>query len=110
MNYDDKFMKDYRERFYKSKSWKILKSWTKRAYPKKCMKCGFRESKKRKGYLVADHIKAWWYYPKLRLDPNNMQLLCNFCNKEKAGKSADYRKKNMSHTFAYIEKHKSSFV
>lgn len=38
--------------------------------------------KQRGGYLEADHIKPWAYFPKVRLDINNGRTLCKECHKE----------------------------
>src|SRR5215472_9358763 len=35
------------------------------------------------GARVVDHIKSVWEYPRLRLDPSNLQSLCWPCHKPK---------------------------
>lgn len=42
-----------------------------------CQGCG-----KKGGYLHADHIKQFAYYPKLRFDINNGRTLCKPCHKK----------------------------
>ena len=41
----------------------------------KCIKCGY------KGYVEADHIKSFAYYPELRFDVSNGRTLCKKCHK-----------------------------
>lgn len=67
--------------FYKSKEWaelrfQMLKDAT------HCLCCG---AKKGEARLTVDHIKPVWKYPELRLDSENMQILCMLCNKGKGG-------------------------
>ena len=80
------------EAFYKSRKWYRLSLETKNRYGRECMKC----KKNPEAYpglkLNTDHIKPLWYYWHLRLDPNNMQLLCAECNKSKGSVDmTDYR-------------------
>lgn len=46
-----------------------------------CQKC-----KERGGRLVADHIKMWSLYPRLRYKVENGQTLCKDCHSEKTKK------------------------
>lgn len=74
--------------FYKSRAWvklryDILKDAT------HCLCCG---ATKKEARLTVDHVKPLWKYPKLKLDPDNMQVLCLLCNKGKGGKDeTDFR-------------------
>lgn len=43
-----------------------------------CVWCGNKES----GYLNADHIKQFAYYPELRFDINNGRTLCIDCHRQ----------------------------
>lgn len=57
-----------------------MKVWRKEVFERDnytCVKCN-----KRGGYLIADHIKAFSKYPKLRTDVGNGRTLCKDCNYE----------------------------
>lgn len=61
--------------FYESREWKELRYITLRTYGFMCMACY------RKGVeLHVDHIKPVSIHPELRLNPNNLQVLCRECN------------------------------
>jgi len=52
---------------------------------------------KKDARLTADHVKPIWKYPELKLDPNNLQVLCLLCNRGKGGKDeTDFRKHQQS--------------
>lgn len=61
-------------RFYDSFAWKQLRYATLKRYGPVCMACGATEQ------LNVDHIKPLRKYWKLRLDPENVQVLCGQCN------------------------------
>jgi 5-methylcytosine-specific restriction endonuclease McrA len=47
--------------------------------------------------LVVDHIKPRSKFPKLQLDPDNVQVLCNMCNIGKSDEDmSDFRGVNLS--------------
>ena len=77
-------------KFLKSDEWLSLRDRTMVRYGRVCMCC-----KKNAGIdACADHIKPRLYYPHLALDPENLQILCRKCNKQKGNKHAtDYRPK-----------------
>jgi 5-methylcytosine-specific restriction endonuclease McrA len=62
-------------RFYRSYDWRQLRYSVLREYGRKCMSCGTTE-----GAMHVDHIKPLRKYWHLRLDRNNMQVLCDECN------------------------------
>jgi 5-methylcytosine-specific restriction endonuclease McrA len=66
--------------FYKSWSWLKLRYDTLRFYGAVCMCCGSTHR------IVVDHIKSRRRHPRLELDPDNVQVLCDACNR---GKSFD---------------------
>ena len=77
--------------FYNSMPWLRLRFETIRAYGAVCMLC---ESTR---YVVVDHIKPRSKFPELELDPDNMQVLCNTCNRGKSNKDmTDFRTVNLS--------------
>lgn len=74
-------------KFYRSLEWKSIKRRVFRSYVRRCMKCGCTKSE-----LHIDHIKPLSKYPKLRLDFNNLQILCKDCNMLKSSIfETDYR-------------------
>lgn len=77
--------------FYDSIRWEWLAYRTKCRYGWVCMNpaCRRRWPEVR---IVADHIKSVRYHWHLRLDPSNMQVLCNDCNLAKGSNDfTDYR-------------------
>jgi hypothetical protein len=78
--------------FYQKKPWYRLALESKRRYGRKCMKC-FKDQEAYPGLkIVTDHIKPIRYYWHLRLDPDNVQILCDACNKAKGSVDmTDYR-------------------
>jgi 5-methylcytosine-specific restriction endonuclease McrA len=76
---------DIRRRFYQSPEWKRL-SWkikVKRGW--RCECCGAKSPQVK---IVTDHIRSLRNHWALRLDPKNMQVLCEDCNLAKG--SWDY--------------------
>lgn len=76
--------------FLMSAEWKALRRAVVAHYGRQCMKCGTTPKDPRKTHV--DHIKARAKFPELKLDFNNLQVLCCRCNKAKGNKTADYRK------------------
>lgn len=74
-------MKD--DDFYKSSSWRRIRFKVLNFYRKKCVTCG-RSSKEVP--IHVDHIRPRWLYPELALELANLRVLCEDCNKGKAGK------------------------
>lgn len=64
--------------FYKSEPWLRLRYLTIRRYGGKCQCCGQRPTYWNP--LNVDHIKPVSRFPWLRLDPENLQVLCSECN------------------------------
>lgn len=63
------------ERFYVSKEWRALRYKALIIHGRRCM-CCFAIGKE----LHVDHIKPMSKYPALKLDINNLQILCKDCN------------------------------
>lgn len=77
-----------RAEFYRSWEWKKLRYDTLKYYGAVCMLCHATED------IVVDHIKPASKYPDLRLDPNNVQVLCGSCNRGKSNDDeTDFRPK-----------------
>lgn len=68
-----------RQRLYGSSKWQeILREVHARANYK-CQRCGLKMSTEVR--FNTHHIKPWQKYPRYRLDPNNIVLLCEDCHK-----------------------------
>ena len=73
--------------FYRTKEWRALRRRVLRAYGYNCMRCGITH----KGMHI-DHIYPRSTHPKLELEFNNMQVLCQVHNLEKSNTdTTDYR-------------------
>lgn len=67
--------------FYDSWDWKRLSYRAKLKVGRKCQCCGVGPNE---GAVInTDHIKPIRRFWELRLDPNNLQILCNDCNRGK---------------------------
>lgn len=66
-----------RARFYSSLAWKKLRYATLVKYEAICQCCGVGSDE---APIRVDHIKPISKYWHLRLDPKNVQVLCNDCN------------------------------
>lgn len=77
--------------FYKSYEWATLRY---QALQKCGRRCGACNREAANGvWLNVDHIKPRKKYPALALDINNLQVLCNECNKGKGNwDETDWRK------------------
>lgn len=64
--------------FYQSPAWQRLSYATKVEHGSRCQCCGHGADDGVK--IVADHIKPIRYNWALRLDPSNIQVLCEGCN------------------------------
>lgn len=68
--------------FLKSFDWLTLRMKVLKKYGATCQCCG---SSAHNGAVInVDHIKPRSKFPELCLDENNLQVLCNDCNKGKA--------------------------
>lgn len=82
----------YREKdeFYESKEWRHFRYQALKESDGRCKLCG--RSSKDKVTLHVDHIKPRSLFPKLALDPGNLQVLCEDCNMGKSNKDdTDWR-------------------
>jgi len=75
--------------FMKSEEWFILKAATIAKFGCTCMKC--KKLICNWMQINVDHIKPRKYYPALQNNPDNLQILCGKCNKEKGNQDMDYR-------------------
>lgn len=76
--------------FYKSPAWRELRYEALLKYGCKCMACG--STPESGAILHVDHIKPRSKFPHLRLDINNLQILCEPCNMGKSNKDeTDFR-------------------
>jgi 5-methylcytosine-specific restriction endonuclease McrA len=65
--------------FYMSDDWRKLRYRVLRKYKARCMCCG--RNRQEDGIKIhVDHIKPRSKHPKLELDFNNLQILCEDCN------------------------------
>lgn len=77
----------YNDGFYNSKGWKNMRDHVLEVYGRKCMKC-----KRTDVVMNVDHIKPRRDYPHLELEFDNLQVLCERCNKHKSNHYIhDYR-------------------
>lgn len=91
--------------FYETLDWKQLRYKVLRKYGKNCMLCGI-EAKS----VHVDHIKPLSLFWNLRLDFDNLQVLCSDCNLGKSNLfEDDFRPKNyVTLTKNHIEMAKSA--
>jgi len=66
------------EAFYRSDAWRTLRYQALQVCGGKCQCCG--ASKADGKVMHVDHVKPRYIYPKLALDPANLQVLCDDCN------------------------------
>lgn len=79
--------------FYSSKEWRALREWALTFFGRKCMnpKCKGGEIKSDTD-LHIDHIKPKAKYPDLAYDKDNVQVLCELCNRTKSDRGMkDFR-------------------
>lgn len=74
------------QKFLVSQEWLDLRERVLKRWGRLCMKCG-----RTSGIIQVDHIKPRSKYPELKLDFNNMQVLCKGCNRSKGITETDYR-------------------
>jgi hypothetical protein len=87
----NKISESIKKKFYSSKEWKNLRNKVLDKSNGTCAVCGCNK------HLVVDHIKPARYYWKERLNEENLQVLCNFCNLEKSNMvdwTLEWHKKN----------------
>lgn len=74
--------------FYKSDAWQKLRFEAFRRYGRRCLLCGQMPPNV---ILHVDHVKPRMTHPELELDIENLQILCEDCNKGKGATTADFR-------------------
>ena len=78
--------------FYDSWEWKTARYQALKKHGATCMLCGAKASEGAK--ICVDHIKPRALYPALELDLNNLQILCDECNRGKGRwDETDWRKR-----------------
>lgn len=95
-NFAPKNNQTNKQEFYDSWEWTTIRYSTLLKYGKSCMVCGCQPGDERTGggvvKLCVDHIKPISKHWDLRLDENNLQVLCMECNKGKgAWDETDHR-------------------
>ena len=82
--------------FLYSRAWGQMRQRVIQQYGAQCMACGVLPSG---GVTInVDHIKSRKNNPELALDFNNLQILCELCNKKKGNKDeTDYRNNRAYH-------------
>lgn len=85
-----------REEFYLSWEWRRARMKIIKAFDRRCMCCGASPDDQMVGggkvRLIVDHIKPLSKHWALRLDPTNLQVLCDECNMGKgAWDETDHR-------------------
>ncbi len=78
---------DRLEQFYQSREWKLMRYEALRKHGGRCQCCGASPAEGKR--LNVDHIYAARVYWDLRLDINNLQVLCEDCNEGKGARHAD---------------------
>lgn len=68
--------------FYSSNDWIQLRYQAFEKFGNKCSCCG--NTPENGAVLQVDHIKPRSHYPEIALDINNLQILCDACNKGKS--------------------------
>lgn len=79
--------KDEKTAFYASWEWNRLRYQTLLRFGRRCMCCGVTSAEG--ASLQVDHIKPIHTHWPLRLDPENLQVLCASCNKGKGASFTD---------------------
>lgn len=73
--------------FYRTKEWRELRYKALIKYGRKCMCCG--ATPETGSVMHVDHIKPRSKYPELKLNLNNLQILCEDCNMGKLNHSSE---------------------
>lgn len=76
------------KQFYQTVEWKTLSAQLRKSAGPTCVMCD-RNFKKYGLTKNADHIKPLMYFWDLRLDPENIQIICGECNKAKGNYNLD---------------------
>lgn len=75
--------------FLSSFAWRQLRFEAFQRYGRRCQCCG--ASPETGAVLNVDHVKPRRKFPKLALDINNLQVLCDACNHGKCNETVDFR-------------------
>ena len=82
--------RSFSDEFYDSAIWRRLRFDVLVKYGRRCMCCGRTPDH---GITInVDHIRPIKLFPELRLDPSNLQVLCDACNEGKGNRHiCDFR-------------------
>lgn len=84
--------KTTKDAFYASWEWRTVRMVVLKKYGHRCQSCGAKPLAGNEVRLTVDHIKPLSKHWELRLDPDNLQVLCDECNMGKgAWDETDYR-------------------
>src|SRR5690606_23540362 len=91
-----KIAQSTRDKFYKSWEWRTLRMQALKNFGPVCMCCGAKAGDVTVHggpvRICVDHIKPVYLHWQLRLDPSNLQVLCDECNQGKgAWDETDWR-------------------
>ena len=75
--------------FYMSWEWRTLRMDVLNHYGRACMSCG-----ETNGKICVDHVKSLHTHWELRLEIENLQVLCDACNMGKGAQDYDFRKRS----------------
>jgi 5-methylcytosine-specific restriction endonuclease McrA len=67
--------------FYNSWQWKKVRYEFLKGKARRCQCCGSTPAQGER--IVVDHVKPLRHFWHLRLDPNNLEILCDSCNRGK---------------------------
>ncbi|MCI2955629.1 HNH endonuclease [Staphylococcus caprae] len=88
-DYNDKKI---RYKFYRSKPWRELREQVLKRANYECEFCK-AEGKVTTTNLEIDHIKTVEEFPQLRLDPDNLRVLCHSCHDKRHNRFGRWQKK-----------------
>jgi 5-methylcytosine-specific restriction endonuclease McrA len=81
-----------KDEFYRSWEWRTVRMVILKKHGHRCQSCGAKPSAGNDVVLTVDHIKPISKHWEIRLDPSNLQVLCDECNMGKgAWDETDYR-------------------
>jgi len=93
-----------RQKFYKSEEWKVLRDdFILKHDTGKCINCGVIWGTMDESKINVDHIHPIKFNWERRLDPTNLQLLCEACNRYKGNKIKESAGRAMYYAMALRE-------
>lgn len=98
-----------KDQFYRSKEWKELRLEILQESDGTCAICGKKKGNKLESgeriHLTVDHILPKSEFPELKLYKNNLQVLCQECNK---GKDSSYKEEDLKILNEFLKKEKNN--